>query len=165
MSSVSYIRRPNRLGKLISTPGGRKLGEAVATAQANLETLRPGMMHEIDEALEHLRAAAARSDAAARAEVYKCANAIVSFAGLCGMKRLGDVAYNLCELSDRYIESGRWNEAAIGAHIQTMGVLRMANLPEDSPEAEAVMEGLKTLVKKAEEKAAAEAATAQAASQ
>lgn len=163
MSSVSYIRRPNRLGKLISAPGGRKLGEAVATAQANIETLRPGMLHEVDEALERLRRTAARGDAAARTEVYNCATAIVSFAGLCGMTRLGEVAYNLCELSDRYIESGRWNDAAIGAHIQTMSILRTANLAEDSPEAEAVMEGLKTLVRKAEEKAAAEAAAQAAA--
>lgn len=160
MSSVSYIRRPNRLGKLISAPGGRKLSEAVAKAEANLEVLRPGMMNEVDGALERLRDAAARNDIAARSDVYNCATAIVSFAGLCGMKRLGEVAYNLCELSDRYIEAGVWNAAAIGAHIQTMGVLRMANLPEDSPEAEAVMEGLKTLVRRAEEKAAAEAAAA-----
>ena len=116
MSSVSYIRRPNRLGKLISAPGGRKLSEAVAKAEANLEVLRPGMMNEVDGALERLRDAAARSDMAARSDVYNCATAIVSFAGLCGMKRLGEVAYNLCELSDRYIEAGVWNAAAIGAH-------------------------------------------------
>ncbi|WP_068878704.1 MULTISPECIES: hypothetical protein [unclassified Phenylobacterium] len=157
MSSVSYIRRPNRLGKLISTPGGRKLAEAVAQAEANIESMRPGMLAEVDGALDRLRQAAAREDTAAHADVYACASAIVGFAGLCHLSRLGEVAYNLCELSDRYIEAGAWNTAAIAAHIQTMGVLRMANLPEDSPEAEAVMEGLKTLVRRAEEKAAAEA--------
>jgi len=155
MSSVSYIRRPNRLGKLISAPGGRKLSEAVAMAQSNVEALRPGMLNEVDEALERLRAAAGRTDAAAHSDIYNCASAIVGFAALCGMSRVGEVAYNLCELSDRYIESGVWNAAAIGAHIQTMSVLRMANLPEDSPEAQAVMDGLKTLVRRAEEKAAA----------
>ena len=40
MSSVSYIRRPNRFGKLISTPGGRKLDVAVSMAEANIETLK-----------------------------------------------------------------------------------------------------------------------------
>lgn len=155
MSSVSYIRRPNRLGKLISTPGGRKLGEAVATAEANINALRPGMLVEIDEALAGLRAAAARDDAQARSAVYNRAAAIVGFAGLCGLTRVGEVAYNLCELSDRYIEAGVWNAAAIAAHIQTMGVLRMADLPEDSPEAQAVLDGLKELVRRAEEKAAA----------
>jgi hypothetical protein len=158
MSSVSYIRRPNRLGKLISTPGGRKLGEAVATAEANIETLRPGMLAEVDEALERLREAAGRGDAASRADVYNRATAIVGFAGLCGLTRVGEVAYNLCELSDRYIEAGAWNAAAIAAHIQTMSVLRVADLPDDSPEAEAVLEGLKALVRRAEEKAAAESA-------
>ena len=155
MSSVSYIRRPNRLGKLISTPGGRKLGQAVAMAEANIETLRPGMLAEVDEALARLREAAGRTDAASRTDVYNRAMAIVGFAGLCGLTRVGEVAYNLCELSDRYIEAGAWNEAAIAAHIQTMGVLRVANLPEDSKEAEAVLEGLKTLVRRAEERAAA----------
>ena len=155
MSSVSYIRRPNRLGKLISTPGGRKLGEAVATAEANIESLRPGILAEVDAALADLRAAAARGDTAARTDVYHRATAIVGFAGLCGLARLGEVAFNLCELSDRYIEAGVWNAAAIAAHIQTIGVLRMADLPDDSPEAQAVLDGLKELVRRAEEKAAA----------
>jgi len=155
MSSVSYIRRPNRLGKLISAPGGRKLGQAVAEAEANIETLRPGLLAEVDEALERLREAAGRTDAAARTDVYSRATAIVSFAGLCGLTRVGEVAYNLCELSDRYIEAGIWNEAAIAAHIQTMSVLRTANLPDDSEEAGEVLDGLKTLVRRAEEKAAA----------
>jgi len=155
MSSVSFIRRPNRLGKLISAPGGRKLGQAVAEAEANIETLRPSLLAEVDEALERLREAAGRTEAAAHTEVYNRATAIVSFAGLCGLTRVGQVAYNLCELSDRYIEAGTWNEAAIAAHIQTMGVLRTANLPDDSAEAEEVLEGLKTLVRRAEEKAAA----------
>jgi hypothetical protein len=154
MSAVSYIRRPNRLGKLISTPGGRKLDEALAEAQANLETLRPGMLAEVDGALERLRSAAGRMDAQGHAEVYASASAIVGFAGLCGLTRLGEVAYNLCELSDRYIDAGTWNAAAIAAHIQTMGVLRAADLPDDSPEAEAVLEGLKALVRRAEEQAA-----------
>lgn len=154
MSSVNFIRRPNRLGKLISTPGGRKLSEAVAMAEAGIETLRPGLQAEVDEALERLRAAAGRTDAAGHAEVYTCAAAIVGAAGLCGLTKVGEVAYNLCELSDRYIEAGVWNEAAIAAHIKTMGVLRMANLPEDSPEAAAVLDGLKTLVRRAEDKAA-----------
>lgn len=158
MSSVHYIRRPNRLGKLISTPGGRKLGEAVAQAEANIETLRPGMLAEVDEALDRLRAAAGRTDVAARTDVYNCATAIVGFAGLCGLTQVGEVAYNLCELSDRYIDAGVWNEAAVAAHIQTMSVLRMANLPEDSPDAAAVLDGLKALVRRAEERAAAESA-------
>lgn len=155
MSSVNFIRRPNRLGKLISAPGGRKLGEAVAMAESNIESLRPGMLAEVDEALNALREAAGRSDARSRTDVYNRATAIVSFAGLCGLTRVGEVAYNLCELSDRYIEAGIWNEGAIAAHIQTMSVLRMANLPDDSPDAEAVMEGLKTLVRRAEERAIA----------
>lgn len=153
MSSVSYIRRPNRLGKLISTPGGRKLGEAVARAEANIETLRPGLLAEVDGALERLRAAAGRADAQGRSEVYACAASIVGFAGLCGLTRVGEVAYNLCELSDRYIDAGTWNAAAVAAHIQTMGVLRAANLPDDSAEAAAVLEGLKSLVRRAEEQA------------
>lgn len=155
MSSVNFIRRPNSLGKLISTPGGRKLGEAVAMAESNIDALRPALQAEVDQALDRLRVAAGGSDAAAKAEVYACATAIVGAAGLCGLTRVGQVAYNLCELSDRYIEAGVWNEAAIAAHIKTMGVLRIANLPDDSPEAEAVLDGLKTLVRRAEEKAAA----------
>ena len=164
MTAVIYTRAPNRLGKLISQPGGKRRDQAIADSEAALEKIRPELLAEIDEALAQLGdlVAKAAAEIEPRLEVYARARTIVGFAGLCEKQALGTVAFSLCDLCDHYIEAGVWNAAAVGAHIQTMGVLRIANLPEDSPEAAAVMDGLKTLVRRAEEKAAAEASAAQA---
>jgi uncharacterized alpha-E superfamily protein len=153
MSAVIYTRPPNRLGKLLAAPGGRKLGQAVSEAQANLDSIRDQVTGEVDAALSRLRdsvaaAAPADADAGARTDVYVQATAIAGLAGLCGMGQLGQVAYNLCELADAYIERKSWNAAAVSAHLDTMALLRGANLPEGSAEGEALLEGLKALVRR-----------------
>lgn len=158
MSAVIYTRPPNRLGKLLSAPGGRKLSQAVEEAQANLESIREQVTSEVDTALARLRESAAAAsagvpDAAAWGQVYAQAAAISGLAGLCGLAQLGQVAYNLCELADRYIERESWNVAAVAAHIDTMTLLRAAGLPDESAEGEALLEGLKTLVRRAEAQA------------
>lgn len=153
MSAVIYTRPPNRLGKLLSAPGGRKLTDAVSEAQANLDSIREQVTGEVDVALSRLResvtaASMADSGAQARADVYAHATAIAGLAGLCGLGQLGQVAYNLCELADCYIERGAWNAAAVAAHLDTMTLLRVAGLPEGSPEGEALLQGLKSLVRR-----------------
>ncbi|MBI1199072.1 MAG: hypothetical protein GC203_14530 [Phenylobacterium sp.] len=153
MSAVIYTRPPNRLGKLLAAPGGRKLSDAVSEAQANLDSIRDQVTGEVDVALSRLResvAAASMVDggAEARADVYAHATAIAGLAGLCGLGQLGQVAYNLCELADCYIERQAWNSAAVAAHLDTMTLLRMAGLPDGSPEGVALLEGLKSLVRR-----------------
>lgn len=157
MTAVIYTRPPNRLGKLLTAPGGRKIAAALAEAEANLAAMRAQVTGEVDAALERLRQAAmlaAAADPDACSDVYAHASAIAGFSGLCGLVHLGQVAFNLCELTDRYIEGGVWNTAAVGAHLDTMALLRHADLPADSAEGKAVLEGLKALVRRAEEQAA-----------
>lgn len=155
MSAVIYTRPPNRLGQLLSRPGGKRISEAVADAEKNLATLAPLIEAELDEALASLRDAADRAarggeDAsAAMREVYDRALTIAGTAGLCERARMGEVAYNLCELSDRYIEAGTWNVEAIEAHVNTMTLLRGMDMADKSPEALLVLEALKVLLKRA----------------
>jgi len=155
MSAVTYTRPPNRLAKLIAAPGGRKLTDAVAVANANIAAIRGSLLQEVDAALERLRVALGSAEDApvARTEVYNETNGLAGLAGLCGLERMGQVAYNLCELSDRYVVNDRWNQAAVAAHVDTMSVLRMTGDTLGSEAGEAVLAGLKELVRRVEDSA------------
>ncbi|PZQ63215.1 MAG: hypothetical protein DI570_09905 [Phenylobacterium zucineum] len=156
MSAVIFKKAPNRLGKLLSQPGGKRRDEAVRDSKAALDKLKPELLAEIDGALATLASAvaAARDDVAGRREVYVQARTIVGFAGLCEKEALGAVAFSLCDLCDHYIEAGAWNPTAVEAHLKTMIVFRTAPFSETSPEGEAVMAGLREIVRRAEEQVA-----------
>jgi hypothetical protein len=155
MTAVIYTRAPNRLGKLISQPGGKRRDQAIADSEAALEKIRPELLAEIDEALAQLGdlVAKAAAEIEPRLEVYARARTIVGFAGLCEKQALGTVAFSLCDLCDHYIEAGVWNATAVEAHLKTMIVFRTAPWSEASPEAAAVLEGLREIVRRAEEQA------------
>lgn len=152
MSAVIFRKAPNRLGKLLAQPGGKRRDQAVADGQANLDRLKPELLAEIDSALAKLSEVIglAREDVASRREVYVQARTIVGFAGLCEKPALGAVAFSLCDFCDHYIEADAWNATAIDAHLKTMIVFRTAPFSEASPEGEAVMEGLREIVRRAE---------------
>ena len=156
MSAVIFRKAPNRLGKLLSQPGGKRRDEAVAHSQAALDKLKPELLAEIDGALAKLSqvVAAARDDVEMRRELYVQARTIVGFAGLCGKEALGAVAFSLCDLCDHYLDAGVWNPTAVEAHVKTMVVFRSAPFTESSPEGQAVMAGLREIVRRAEEQAA-----------
>ena len=151
MSTVTYTRPPNRLGRLLSAPGGKRLKEAIAAAEVNLKGISEAVATEMDAAHARLREAAksaAEGDQEGRAEVYAQASAIVSLGAVCGHARFGQVAYNLCELTDRYIMADRWNADAVSAHLDMMILLRTAKLSD--AESEAIFAGLRALVHRAE---------------
>ncbi|RAK65380.1 hypothetical protein [Phenylobacterium kunshanense] len=156
MSAVIYTRAPNRLGKLLSQPGGKRRDQAIADSEAALEKIRPELLAEIDGALAQLGDLVGRAakELEVRPEVYTQARTIVGFAGLCEKQALGTVAFSLCDLCDHYIEAGVWNATAVEAHLKTMIVFRTAPWSETSPEASAVLEGLREIVRRAEEQAA-----------
>lgn len=155
MSAVIYTRAPNRLGKLLSQPGGKRRDQAIADSEAALEKMRPELLAEIDGALSQLGelVGQAADEVDVRSEVYAQARTIVGFAGLCEKQVLGTVAFSLCDLCDHYIEAGVWNATAIEAHLKTMIVFRTAPWSETSPEAAAVLDGLREIVRRAEEQA------------
>jgi hypothetical protein len=156
MSAVIFKKAPNRLGKLISQPGGKRRDEAVRDSQAALDKLKPELLAEIDGALAKLSeaVAAASTDVQSQREVYVQARTVVGFAGLCEKPALGAVAFSLCDLCDHYIEAGTWNPTAVEAHLKTMIVFRTAPFTETSPEGQAVLEGLREIVRRAEGQAA-----------
>lgn len=155
MTAVIHTRAPNRLGKLLASPGGITLSAALRGAQVNLDSVADTLLAAVDLSLADLRLAAQTAATAGGSpegaeRVYRIAADVAGLAGLCGQARIGEVAYSLCELTDRYISGKRWNLEAVAAHIDVIALLRAANFAEGSAEAAAILDGLQSLVRRAE---------------
>ena len=147
MSVVRRISPVNRLAALIHAPGGLKASQAVAAAQANLESVRGEAMARLDEiiaSLEVEEAGLSAPDAAATERMYRLSNEIVGVAGLFGYGHMGDAAYSLCDLLDQLRAQERWSAAGVRVHLQTLKLLRQQGGPAADPAAcNAILEGLR----------------------
>lgn len=124
--AVRVIPYKNRLAKLIQMPGGKRIGEALAEARANLDQIADLCLGEIDSAIAAIQAAAGASERTAQSfqAVYTASNDMIGLAGLFGREDLGKAAHSLCELLDR---AGTWESCAplaLKVHVDSLVLLR-----------------------------------------
>jgi hypothetical protein len=145
---VRHIPVANRLAKLIHIPGGKRLSEAIADAQANVGAIKPDCVQAIDEALAEvtlLMKPASSPDASTLERLYDLGNHINGMAGHFGLEDMGKAAYSLCELIDASQENGGAERSAIMVHVESLMLLRQ---PEGLGEVgrKAMLEGLTKVV-------------------
>ena len=149
MSVVTRLRPVNPLAGLIDKPGGLRVSEAVAAAEANLEAVRGPALERLDAVLAQMDACAGAVegyDAAAFDLLYRLSNEIVGVAGVFGYAPMGEAAYSLCDLLDVSRAAGTWRAAAVGVHLRTLRLLRQQGGPAADPAAcQALLEGLRQL--------------------
>jgi len=126
MTAVRHIPYKNRLAKLVQAPGGKRIGDALNDAKANLAELTDICLAEIDRAIAAVQAASAAETKTAETfdEVYAASNEMTGLAGLFGREDLGKAAHSLCELLDR---SGSWERCppvALKVHVDSLALLR-----------------------------------------
>ena len=149
MSVVTRLRPVNPLAGLIDKPGGLRVSEAVAAAEANLESVRGPALERLDAILAEMEACAgavAGHDAAALDTLYRLSNEVVGVAGVFGYAPMGEAAYSLCDLLDVSRAAGAWRAAAVAVHLRTLRLLRSQGGPAADPAAcQALLEGLRQL--------------------
>lgn len=147
MSVVTRLRPVNPLAALIDKPGGLRVSEAVAAAEANLESVRDAALERLDAILAEMDACAAAVPGYAAATVdalYRLSNEIVGVAGVFGYPHMGEAAYSLCDLLDASRASETWRASAVGVHLRTLRLLRQQGGPAADPLAcQAILEGLR----------------------
>jgi chemotaxis protein histidine kinase CheA len=155
MSVVRHIPYVNRLAKAISIPGGKRVFEAVADADANLKTIEVPCLEAVDAYIASIQQLAARpDDAEALNQIYSESNIVIGLAGVFGLRDLSAAAWSLCELVDSRPESGGVDPMAMAVHIDSLRLLRQGDAV-DPAQREAMLEGLGKVVARAKRATAA----------
>jgi hypothetical protein len=140
---------------VVRLPGGKKLKDALADAERNLESVKADCVSQIDTLVAEIQALASGAgdpDLAARERIYDLANQIVSLAGTFGLAGLGRAAYSLCELIDITLDGGGCPRGEILVHTESLQLLRHAERLGEAGEA-AVLEGLAKIIRHAQGRA------------
>ena len=159
---VRHIPVKNRLASLIRTPGGKKLKDALADAERNLETVRADCVNQVDHLLSEIQRLAGGGgdpDLAARERIYDLANQILGLAGTFGMASLGRAAFSLCELIDCTLDGGGCPRGEVLVHVESLQLLRYPARLGAAGEA-AVLDGLTKIIRHAQARSARVAAGA-----
>lgn len=148
MSTVRTTFPENNFAKLVRKPGGVTLADALARAQANLDSIKDDSVAYVDGRLAEIDALLAgcesRLDEDRLRGAYDLANDVVGVAGVCGLGPVGEAAYSLCGLLDLFAQGGGWDDRAIAVHLDAFRLLRRHG--DEAEVAQTVLDGLKTVV-------------------
>jgi len=131
MTKVRTFHPERGLRARITLPGGKTLAQAVTDAEEHIEIHRPDVVRDIDARIAELERIAEGAGAAEPANadrLYGEASAIVENAGLFDLEDVGQAAYSLCELVDRFGQKRVWDGRSIEVHVGSIRMLR--GLPE-----------------------------------
>ena len=135
MTTARFTVPKQRLTGLLRTPGGPPAAEALAAAQANLETLRPDCISELKQILERAEAVFATLDPgepeAGLAELYATAVRGVGLGEVCGEGAVDTALHSLCDLIDSFRTQGRYDAQAIAVHLNGWRLLVMGSVPAE----------------------------------
>ena len=147
MTVVRRMTPVNRLAALIHAPGGLKTSQAVAAAEANLESVRAEAVERLDAiiaSLETEEATLTGYDATVLERMYRLSNEVVGVAGVFGYGHMGEAAYSLCDFLDQLRAQERWSPAGVRVHLQTLRLLRQRGGPAAASAAcAAILAGLR----------------------
>ncbi len=146
MNVATFIPWRNPLAKLMQTPGGVRIGDALEQANVNLETVRQTCLEVMDSQLEQIERLCAEGDTRLTDEVklliYDLSNDIHAVAGVFGLTELSEATFSFCELVDRLRSRERWNPAAVAIFLSAFRLLRH---PDAEVDRSSVIQGLQRL--------------------
>lgn len=139
---------PNRLGAILSAPGGLDAREALERASRALDAGEAARLARIDDVLAEMRALAAGPPPpmADQLRMYDLASEIVSLAATAPSKDIAAAAYSLCELLDRQTQNNTWLVERVRVHLAALAALRTpASTAKDADYRATILEGLRAL--------------------
>jgi hypothetical protein len=146
VSAVKFIPYTNRLSKLIKTPGGKRVEDALSAAEENLQQIAPPCLEAIDEHIANIVVMAAATPGSWN-DMYEQSNKVVGLGGVFGLGDLSRAAYSLCELIDRTRDRGGPDAQALKVHINSLKLLRLGD-SVPAGERQKVLDGLAAVVQR-----------------
>ena len=125
--SRSLPSHTRRLAELVCRPGGLTATEAVAAAEARLDTIRDSSIKEIGSMVDNMIVMGegllkSRTQEACDS-LYVASNSVVGVAGVFALNELGEVAFSLCKLLDCQRTSGVWSAPALRLHLDSLKIM------------------------------------------
>lgn len=135
MTVVRKFRPPNRLGAMIKQRGGLLAQDAIAAAEAGVESLREASLKSLDDTLAEMEARfGPKADRAGAAfeDLYALCLKIVDVAGFAAETGVDKAIMSFCNLVDSCAETAAWRWDAVDVHLNALRLLRSvgAQLPE-----------------------------------
>lgn len=147
MTTARTFKYRTNLSRKMSAPGGLRPGEAVAKAEAGLETHREAAMTSLRQRLVALEALCVALAPGSEARVYDDAAALLDLAGFFDTGPLYTAAFSLCELSDGMIEAGDWEWPPITVHVQALRLI-LTDDCRPTEAAELILNGLSSILER-----------------
>jgi hypothetical protein len=143
--SVRFVVPKMRLAKLLRTPGGLPVAEALAAAEANLQEIRPTCHAELLSLLvlceQSFATLGAEFDDAGLEGIYLIAVRGIGGGRVSGLPAVDTALISLCDLIDHLRTTGRYDRKAVGVHVSSWRLLMGGALPEAG--VTAVLDGLR----------------------
>lgn len=147
MSAVKIFTPPVKLAKLLRTPGGLPVAEAVQRAGAGLASLKNECLGELMTVLEQAEACAARAgadyDAALAAELYDIVAKPIGVPSVCGLAAVDTALISLSDLLDYLKGQQRWDANAVAVHLRAFRLLLHTEGAADAAGTQAILAGLR----------------------
>lgn len=139
--TVRKFRPPNRLAAMIKERGGVLAKDAIAAAEANVETLRDSSLAALDEALEAIEARFGPVGEDFET-LYTMTLKIIDVAGFAADAGVDEAAVSLCALVDGCAEAGAWRWDAVDVHISALRLLRNVGASLPAEQRRGMLDGL-----------------------
>lgn len=147
MSAVKIFTPPVRLAKLLRTPGGLPVAEAVQRAGAGLAGLKSECLGELKAVLDEAEACAARAggefDEALLGELYAIVAKPIGVPSVCGLASVDTALISLSDLLDYLKGQGRWDANAVAVHLRAFRLLLHTEGAADQAGTQAILAGLR----------------------
>ncbi|MDP3854952.1 hypothetical protein [Phenylobacterium sp.] len=147
MSAVKIHVPPVRLAKLLRTPGGLPVAEAVRNAGIGLESLKGECLSELKGVLEAAEGCAARAggqyDPALLDELYKIVATPIGIPSVCGLASVDTALISLSDLLDYLKGQERWDANAAAVHLRAFRLLLHTEGAADAAGTQAILAGLR----------------------
>ncbi|USQ95513.1 chemotaxis protein CheE [Caulobacter sp. RL271] len=144
--TVRKFRPPNRLASMIKDRGGLLAQDAIAAAEAGVETLRESSMAALDEALAEIDSRFGKSapDRATQSfeDLYLLASRIIDVSAFVADSGVDKAAMSLCGLADSCAEVGAWRWDAVDVHVKALKLLRAMGAELPVEQRDAMLQGL-----------------------
>ena len=141
MSSAKFVFPKLSIEKLIREPGGLAIADALAQANANLETIKPQCREELLALLGEAEAAYEAGGGGVLAELYSIAVRGIGAGTVCGAPDVDGALSSLCDLIDHLQVADTMDREAVGVHVRSWRLLMDPQLPR--PGATVILDGLR----------------------